>query len=201
MGSLPSIFLSITGPTSAPTGPRLAARLAVPSSSSLRVHCLASRYSILGLARSSLSAPSVAAWPGPCACTLFRQARLQNLARDISRTQIEQLSISAAGSRAALRHAERVLPRHHLGAGALRGAHLEPVADELVLAEEVEHVVHGVVGRRLLAKVERVVRRQEELEQRRPQRDLQRQEKEGKAGVSSANPRWTLRDKPGSGPA
>ena len=104
-------------------------------------------------------------------------------------------------SRAALRHAERVPPRHDLRARGAGRALLDAALDELVLPEQVEHVVHGVVCRRLLAKVERVVRRQEELEQRRPQRDLQRQEKEGKAGVSSANPRWTLRDKPGSGPA
>eukprot|EP00966_Prymnesium_polylepis_P264981 6122057-Prymnesium_polylepis.1 len=55
--------------------------------------------------------------------------------------------------RAALRDGERVLPRHDLGARRRGRALLDAALDQLVLPEQVEHVVHGVVGRRLLAKI------------------------------------------------
>ena len=58
------------------------------------------------------------------------------------------------GSRPTLWHAERVLPCHHLGTCGHAGALLDACLDELVLVEEGQHVVHGVVGARLLAKVE-----------------------------------------------
>ena len=72
------------------------------------------------------------------------------------------------------RDRRRVLPREDLRARRHRGALLDPLLDEVVLADEVAHVVDGVVGDRLLAVVQRVVRRQDELHHDRPHRRRRR---------------------------
>mmetsp|Transcript_668 Transcript_668/g.1740 ORF Transcript_668/g.1740 Transcript_668/m.1740 type:complete len:309 (+) Transcript_668:473-1399(+) len=74
--------------------------------------------------------------------------------------------------RAALRDGERVLPRHDLGARRRGRALLDAALDQLVLPEQVEHVVHGVVGRRLLAKIQSIVWWERQLQRGSPHGDL-----------------------------